>query len=163
MLDDFHCRAFPDALFQVICVWKFRVVTGSRDSASLLRAMINHDAYAYSFIAPYPDPDLGERRRVRGPYYLDQLSPEAFVPISAEEATRQIDEYLYTNTSGVTKSDLDIDPLIRNAIDSADERYRMQADNAEEHTFHHVLYDWSELVLIDQSRHSVHVVTTSSD
>jgi len=109
-------------------VWEFSLEKPDSDGSVILRSILDNQHYPYSFIAPYPNPTAEiDGPLVRGPFLLDRLTPDSFESITAGEAWNAIDVFLREWDPPATREELDIDALVGDVIDTADEIFRPKA------------------------------------
>ena len=172
---EFRVRTFPSETYRWICTFEYYLTDATCSSETILTALLQDEHYAHAFMSPFrtgsgvitylvPDGNVpvGDHK-VRGPYLLDRLTPDSFDEINAEGAWEQIDEFLGGGRPPNSRSDLDLNTLVGNAFDTADELFRLREDVKAQHDVAWVISDWSELVVMDRSAKKVLNLAFGSD
>jgi hypothetical protein len=165
----------PHASYWAIYVWSFQYVFSSEaphqlDPSAVLRSLLCHPAYAFSFTSPYPE---RPRLDTRGPFVLSQLSVASFVPKTKETLWEAVDEFIHDPE--VTRADLGIDAQTEATIDGADELFQLRpraqlelptAPFGTDELFHATAFtisEYAEFVALNQAEPSVLVLAMSVD
>ncbi|HEY2564733.1 MAG TPA: hypothetical protein VGI44_13540 [Acidimicrobiales bacterium] len=142
-------RSFPNETWRWIHTWRFSLLAPWASDRQILREMLDDEHYPYSFVTPYPETRKWGPK-VRGPYYLDKLSPGSFSPITSEVAWDQLDGFLRDGIHPASRSDLDLNNLLGETIDTADALFQLQEYVTIRHDEPVAPADWGELVAIDR-------------
>jgi hypothetical protein len=148
-------RGFPHESWRWVYVWEFALLSSTAGTPEILRALLDDEHYAYSFIAPYPSPRV-TGPKVRGPFLLARLDPDSFIRTNSEQAWWQLDEFLQKGDPVASRSDLDIDRLVGNVLYAADEVLSLRApDDGDKQELAWIIGDWGEFIAIDRARRVV--------
>jgi hypothetical protein len=145
-------RGFPRATYRWVYTWEFALVDPIASTHEILQSMLANEHYAYSFIAPYPNPaaSIGGPK-VRGPYTLDRLLPRSFRQIDSGQAWEQLDGFLQRWDPPASRADLDIDVLVGGILDTADDVLSLSAGEEDRQELHWTIGDWGEFVAINRA------------
>jgi hypothetical protein len=141
-------RAFPDFPWRRIETWRYVLLDPSATADEVLEALLRDQHYAYSFTSPYPE---GRRLPpVRGPYLLESLTPDSFLPITVEEAWSQLDQFLSDWDPPPTRVDLELESLIGQSLETGDEVFQLREDQSKHSEYSFLVSEYGECVVIDR-------------
>lgn len=141
-------RAFPDFPWRRIETWRYVLLDPNATNHEVLQALLHDQHYPYSFSSPYPE---GRRLPpVRGPYLLESLTPDSFFPIAIEEAWSQLDQFLNDWDPPLTRVDLELETLVGQSIETADEVFQLREDESKHSAYSWLVSEFGEFVVIDR-------------
>jgi hypothetical protein len=140
----------------------------AQDDRSLLASLIASPAYAHGYASPFDPAEVVTEPAVHGRWWRDSIHPELFTPWTASNAQALIQDWAdnqnwthpgFRQPPAVQQRLQDVYALLRSG-----DLYKLDNPAAE--------HDWGwvvgtkgfhEFVVIDRSKHRVHVVVTADD
>jgi hypothetical protein len=153
---------FEDPTYRWIDVKRFSI-DGLVEDREVVAALLEHVRYRDHYTSgDSQDIDSGT---LHGPYRLDAIAPDAYEPITENQAAAAIAEFahLYGEEppEGVsTRIEAGLDPLVR----SAEGRYRLrQLPDDARHELSWILWEFRELLLINVAKQCAALVVMAID
>jgi hypothetical protein len=140
----------------------------AQDDRSLLASLIANPAYAHDYASPFDPAEVVTEPAVHGRWWRDSIHPELFTPWTASDAQALIQNWADNQnwTDPNFRQPPEVQQRLQNvyALLRAGDLYKLDNPSAE--------HDWGwvvgtkgfhEFVVIDRSKHRVHLVVAADD
>jgi hypothetical protein len=153
---------FPRETWRSIHVWVYEITEKDTPDAQFLQALVGGEVFAYSYIAPYPNPEI-DGDRVHGPYIISRLSVADFRPTTLIKVTQSIDHFLQSGQSPCSLEELSLSSALPMPLSDSAIPYELRGPETAFHRAGRLLGEYSDFVMIDKERMTLKEIVLGHD
>jgi hypothetical protein len=158
---DHSVGRFPKESWTWVHVWSYEIAEPECPDNELLQCLIEDESFAYSYVAPHPDPEV-DGVRVHGPFRIEDLSIADFTQTEPERVTSTIEHFLNLGQAPHSLDEMSISTALSLPISVDTSTYELKGSGAF-HRMGRLIGDYSDFVLISGDRKELKEVVLGFD